>query len=106
MIHLRLEPTTRDGDGWAEIVLVTQPMDEDAAHEFANNDRGDAEEPIIVGHIREVEGTEDGPTVWYDARVIDDGGVQQRRFLSLEAAVLALGMRRYVPSDTRKVLGW
>jgi hypothetical protein len=99
MIELRIRPMETDEDGWTEVCLIVEPL------------AGDDEEPEeaegeTVGYLRAVEGTEDGPVTWYDARVVWEGGVQHRRFISQEAALLALASRPHLPVDARKLVGW
>jgi hypothetical protein len=107
MDALRLEPAARDDDGWVEIVQVTQPMDEQPNGTFAANEDGEASEPEPIGWVREVEGTEEQATVWYDARVIDPTlGAVERRFPSFEGAITALAVRTYYPPDARTSVGW
>lgn len=109
MIELHIRPMEADAEGWVEVCLVTQPMDMEGSA-YVANDRGEAEGET-VGYVKVVEGTEEGPHEWWDAKVIDDAGaagtkVHVRRFMSLDAALLALAYRKHVPRDTQKLLGW
>lgn len=105
MIELHIRPGEEDEEGWAEVMLVTQPMDKEGTAYVANQD-GNAEGET-VGYVRVVEGTEGtaGPT-WWDARVIEDGARYDRRFVSLEGALLALAVRAHLPRDEQKLVGW
>lgn len=98
MIQLHIRPMETDEDGWTEVCLIVEPLGEGAPPEETEGD--------TVGYLRVVEGTEDGPVTWYDARIVDSGQIDQRRFMSEEAALLALASRPHLPADARRLLGW
>jgi hypothetical protein len=107
MNALRLEPTARDDDNWIEIVAIAEPMEEDSAGDFKESSSKQESEAESIGWVREVEGTEEQATVWYDARVIDSvQGAVERRFPSFEGAVAALAVRVYYEPDARAMTGW
>lgn len=93
MIEMTLTVDDPDGDGWQKV-------------EFSDGDV--AAKVVEVGQVRVVEGTEEGPTTWWDARVFDENDMPvERRFVSLEAAVLAMSLRAQSEDrDTRRLLGW
>jgi hypothetical protein len=88
----------RDNDGWVEIVLIVQPMVEQDGV-FHDNEDGETSEGETLGHVREVEGTVEGPVTWWDARVIEEHhGMQMRRFTSLDDALMALLGFKFAPA--------
>lgn len=96
-----------DSEGWTEVlyktgkIVETDPPRE--GDEFWSEDTSE-----VIGVMRVVEGTEDGPTQWYDVRVEDrDGGwIHQRRFVGMEQAMFALVLRRFSETESMKALGW
>jgi hypothetical protein len=83
-IHLSVGEA--DEEGWQEVVL------EDAS-------------PVVLGHLRVVEGTEEGPVVWWDARVVGQEGLHSRRFTDAREAILALAIRSYGGPESKEY-GW
>lgn len=96
MIELQIKTMDADDEGWSEVVIVTL---DDAVLSAAPE--GDT-----LGWVREVEGTADGPTTWWDSKVVEETQVHYRRFMSLEAALLALASRPHLPVDARRLVGW
>lgn len=103
MIELHVRPMERDEDGWIEVVLVAQPVDE-ADGTFAASEA--VSEGETVGHVREVEGTEGSTNEWWDARVGLPNASLSRRFIGVEAAMLALAVRARSPHEARRMVGW
>lgn len=93
MNELHIRPMETDAEGWTEIVLIASEVT-------------DPQEPVgeTIGFLRAVEGTENGPHTWWDAKRIEDGGLVHRRFVYYEAALLALAFRHAAPDITR--LDW
>jgi hypothetical protein len=104
VIKLTIRPMGADEDGWVEVCLITQPMEQDGSAYMDNQD-GSAEGET-VGYVRPVEGTEGAQVEWWDARVIDGRERHDRRFTSLEAALLALASRPHLARDQQKLVGW
>lgn len=110
MIELHIRPMATDEDGYVEVCLVRQPMDESDGS-FHSNESGEASEGETVGYIKVVEGTEDGPVTWWDVKVHDAEGVgpnreHHRRFTDLDTALLSMALRSKHEVDTRRTLGW
>lgn len=84
MNELHIRPMEADEEGWTEIVLIQLEVGE------------------TIGYLRVVEGTEEGPHTWWDARVIENNKRLQRRFIGYEAAILALALRHAAP-DVRSL---
>jgi hypothetical protein len=91
MNELHIRPMEADEEGWTEIVMIQSAAT-------------DPQEPVgeTIGFLRVVEGTEEGPHTWWDARVIEDNKRLQRRFIGYEAAILALALRHAAP-DVRSL---
>lgn len=86
MIELTLKPLEADEEGWVEVVLLHDELDNE-----------EVPEGETIGYIRVVEGTEGGPHEWWDVRRIEDDGVLNKRLVDYDAALLVLALRHVAP---------